>query len=142
MKRQLLIKCMALALMLLYVLSIGGINVHTCSHTGNVYVTLLAKGVDCQSVHPSTHACCHGTCHHEHHSEKPDDCCHNHSARLVLTGDGDHSSVVHIAQFTPVVTGVIVSAPSVFKCFSHVAWRTLDPIPIPDIIHSICSLRI
>lgn len=142
MRNRLLIKLTAVMMLVLYVVSIGGINIHVCDHTGKVYVTFLAKGNDCQSIHPDSGRCCHAGCCHEHHSGKDGDCCHNHAARLILTGDGDHSTFTHLHVFFTDSFPVFSHEAEVKAPSGIIFHSVLSKVPLPDLIHIICSLRI
>ena len=48
------------AMMLLYVLSLAGLDVHHCNRSGETFVVFLAKSLDCNDIHPDHH-------HHHHH---------------------------------------------------------------------------
>lgn len=83
MKRSSVIfKLSAVALALVYVLSIGGINIHSCSHTGQKYVTFLFENLSCEQIHT----------HDFHECDGDDDCCSNEAHFLGLTGDDEHET--------------------------------------------------
>lgn len=67
--RQRIIRCTAVLIVLWYVFSIIGFDVHTCSHTGKSYVATFVSGYGCDDIHP------------EHHCGK--DCCHGHRPIVV-----------------------------------------------------------
>ena len=147
--RNVILKVSAVVLTVLYVLSLGGINVHTCSHTGARYVTFLFEGTTCQQIHPSGHHCHHedGCCHcgEDHDCNGEDGCCTNVSRFLTLTGSDDASSQAkHLSpdSFDLALAPVAVETPSVI--FS--AYVPSLPIPAPPLLgpspSSICVLRV
>ena len=86
------IKVFACLMALWYLVSAVGLNVHTCSGTGEVFVSSLAAGTSCEVIHPSygSHSekdCC--CCGHENETEEgvsKQDCCNNESVMLVHNG--------------------------------------------------------
>lgn len=98
--KDIILKCSAVAVLLMYVLSLGGINVHTCSHTGESFVTILAFGTSCQDIHPSHHhhhegSCSCAGCQADHDCDGSDGCCSNDSHLLLTVGD-DACHVEHV----------------------------------------------
>ena len=146
MKGNRLIKCFAAFVMVLYIVSVCGLNVHTCSHTGHTYVTFLFEGTDCQTIHGEHHHACE-CCghHHEHSCSDENGCCHNESVQLFLAGDDDYSQTHHFnvpqvqmaIPAIPVVCDVARAAAPAFigTCHSR-------PPVVPDILSSFCVLVI
>jgi len=150
-KSPILIVC-SIVLVISYVMSIGGINVHTCSHTGESFVTLLIEGTSCSDIHPDHHhehcACCH---HDEHHAGCEDEndgdeegCCHNDSHILLLTGDSDHTiGQKHLTIDAPAIiipfTPAFGFSPSTEAVHGH---NLIVPDTGEDILQQVCILRV
>jgi len=150
--KSLIAQFCGVVLLVIYVMSLGGINVHTCSHTGDSYVTFLFEGVSCQAIHPS-HSHEHGTCcsccdHHEaeeHSCDGEDDCCSNESHLLLLTGDSDHSvgqkhltadSVDIIVPTATVIEISVEESVEIAEAISDTSWPPLD------VLSTFCILRV
>jgi len=147
--RSVITKILALVMVVFYVLSMGGINVHTCSHTGNRYVTFLFEGISCADIHPGHvhehHHDCASCCEEEHHDcDGEDGCCRNDSHLLQITGDTDHAVVVrHLTVDSPVIIIPQTPAPALFAVFSETESDLLLPDrPGGDILSSYCILRV
>ena len=81
--RSLAVKICSVLLVLWYLMSVIGFNVHTCSGEGHSFVTTFIDGVTCADIHPEHH------CDDEHHcceAEEHDDCCTDDFQVLSLTG--------------------------------------------------------
>ena len=92
----------AMLLVIWYSLSVIGFDVHTCSSSGESYVTTVIGGTTCEDIHPEPHkkACsccrhCHASCHDVRAEEtgKTDGaamstrpCCSDDWQMIVLTG--------------------------------------------------------
>lgn len=143
--KSLILKICAAVLVAFYILSIGGINVHTCSHTGARYLTFLAEGISCQDIHPAHHSEGCSCCHHEDHDCDGDDgCCTNDSRQLQLTGDSFHSA----AQKHLSIDEVILLIPFI-PSFCEIAETSVPqscPFALPDIgvdiLSANCTLRV
>lgn len=137
-------KCTAVLVMLWYLVSLAGINVHVCSHTGESYVTLLCGGISCERIHGHGQCECE-SCHHDHSTDDKDGCCHNDSHRLSLTGDEQDGTSRQAVVLQPhvldepfltghgLVTSVRMPAPG-----AHID----TDFHIPDILLSQCILKI
>lgn len=141
--KSFLIKPLSALVLAIYVLSFIGLNVHSCSCTGEVCVTLAAHGDHhhCTSHH---HDCCHDkachneTCHHDH------GCCHDKLFKLIISGDSDHSDL-HINMNAPMVAYLPPAYPveSIFGADQESARIIHHISPHPgDILRSICVMRI
>ncbi len=103
--KNVVIKILAVALTVWYMMSIIGFDVHTCSDSGRSFITTFIEGLACEDIHPEHscdetaycteehHECCPG--HAEDHSDCPfcdgvslvaKSCCSNDYQVLALTG--------------------------------------------------------
>lgn len=160
--KRVIISLISLTLVVFYVLGIGGINVHTCSHTGERYMTLLIEGISCDEVHPEHHHH-HGHCSCEDCCEicshdcaecgcedcdcedgcDDDGCCTNDSIQLFLTGDSDHvSGFEHVTLDCQTV--LVPQFPGLARCsFSSVSYVPVDLcLPGVDRLLDYCILRV
>ena len=128
MKNSFLIKALAAVAILMYVASFIGINVHSCSCTGNVCVSL--------AMHQ----------HHEHDGgdDHHHNCCHNQTFRLAISGDSDHSSASHIQAPAMDFTAIITPYAAPLAMQHNNGGKVFMPqSPHPrDIIKSVCILRV
>lgn len=144
MKNSFLIKALAAVAILMYVASFIGINVHSCSCTGNVCVSLAMHqhhehdGGD--DHHHHGHACQH--CNSEEHQAH--NCCHNQTFRLAISGDSDHSSASHIQAPAMDFTAIITPYTAPLAMQHNNGGKVFMPqSPHPrDIIKSVCILRV
>lgn len=138
--REIIMKFSAVMVLMMYVLSLGGINVHSCSHTGETFVTFLAGGISCQEIHPSHHHHHHEGCHccEEHDCDGSDGCCSNDS-RMLLVADADNHHVEHIQA--PLVAIAAVSAPvCVAASLLHAESSVSYAVPLPDSLRPLFSV--
>lgn len=74
--KKFLMNMSAALLVVWYCLSIIGFGVHTCTSSGETFISTFAEGVECADIHPEHHccgaSCCSGT-HHNDHKAQP--CC-------------------------------------------------------------------
>lgn len=156
--RKVIITLISLTLVVFYVLGIGGVNVHSCSHTGERYLTLLIEGISCDEIHPDHHhhhghcscedsceCCCqeHEDCDCCDDCDDEDGCCTNDSIQLFLTGDSDHvSGFEHVT--IDCQTLLVPQFPSLeLGSFSSVAFRPLAvSLPGVDRLFNFCILRV
>ncbi|MGM9747941.1 MAG: hypothetical protein ACI3ZN_04010 [Candidatus Cryptobacteroides sp.] len=150
MKRNIHIKLFSALVALWYVLCVSGFDVHTCRHTGDSVVRLLAEGIECSDVHPDDH--CH-SCHHTCHSgceteectseelESDNSCCFNEISVLVVPGispkgDGhnNHHFSCHCGH-CPLVESFETILPDIYRGFTRPV-----RIPVPsDAVRTILS---
>ncbi len=86
----------AVMLVIWYSLSVIGFDVHTCSGSGESFVTTVIGGTACEDIHPEHDkvacACCHHGhgAHHDSESEGPElatkPCCTDDWQMMALTG--------------------------------------------------------
>jgi len=133
-------KLSAVLLLVMYVMSLGGINVHTCSHTGESFVTFLAGGISCEDIHPfhSHHHHDGCNCCEDHDCDGDDDCCTNDS-RMLLIADGDDHQVEHIQapDATAAIAPLFASAVIAVK---HVERVAISSVPLPDSVRPLFSV--
>ena len=127
------------AMMLLYVLSLAGLDVHHCNRSGETFVVFLAKILYCNDIHP---------CHHHHGSEECIcNCCHDEA--FIVTGASDcpkvkacHRNVNDISTFFCNWSGEVYSfGGSDSEAASKEAPRA-RACPADGLLHKICVLRV
>ena len=83
-------KICSVLLVLWYLMSVIGFNVHTCHGEGHSFVTTFIEGTACSDIHPDHH--CTDTHHHSDEAEgccgsdDQDDCCSDEFQVLSVTG--------------------------------------------------------
>ena len=102
---NLLTSLTAVLLVIWYSLSVIGFDVHTCSGSGESYVTTVIGGTTCDDIHPEHDCCGHGACC-THHTEEDglksadNQCCTNEievlDCEVVTSADEDDH--VQLAQ--------------------------------------------
>lgn len=86
------IKICALLLGIWYCFSIIGFDIHTCSASGNVFISTFVDGLTCADIHPEEH--CGPSCHYSHEA-----CCHNeHSCCGHDTDHDEHAECAGISN--------------------------------------------
>lgn len=91
--KKVCLKYSSALLLIWYVMSVIGFDIHSCMATGESFVTTAIQGVSCEDVHPE-HSCdAHGSncCCHNHHGACGDginepECCTNDLLVLEVTG--------------------------------------------------------
>ena len=68
--KNLLTSLTAMLLVIWYSLSVIGFDVHTCSGSGESYVTTVIGGTTCDDIHPEHHKEACSCCHHGHDSRQ------------------------------------------------------------------------
>jgi len=136
-------------LLLWYIVSLAGINVHRCTHTGEMFVTLLCEGISCEAVHgglPHEHTACGCVaCHHEHSSEDSEGCCHNDSHSLTLTGEGQVDNTRHHVapfSFSPAIVYGDLESKAAFSVLDRGFRPLLLGFHHKDLLSSFCVLRV
>lgn len=81
--KNVILKYVSAFLAMWYLLSITGFDVHSCSSTGNTFVSPVLTGTTCEDIHPD-HDC---TCHSISHSCS---CCHSDKNAAAENIDKDH----------------------------------------------------
>lgn len=159
MLKERFIKYFAFILVLWYIVSVTGLDVHTCSHSGKVYVVPLAESTKCSDIHPSDscseHACgsmCQedelsSDCRTESSvSQIP--CCENETHNLQITGissDSRHfiwkGKCVFCTAVLPQIIMTAFSAPAAER--GTVPWRERGCLPdASEILTEYCVWRI
>lgn len=159
MSRKVIHHVISAILVVFYALGICGMNIHSCSHTGERYVTFLFEGTSCQDIHPEHHhdascdceECCAGhecdecgDCCCGHDCDGDDGCCSNDSIQLYLTGDSDHASEMrHVAVdfpaiIVPQMAALVIEAPVV----NDDAYIAPPALPGVDVLSAFCILRV
>ena len=104
--RDAFLKISTVLVLAVYILSLGGINVHSCSHSGEVSVTLLSGTVSCH-------------CHDHAAAGDHDDCCSNDSY-ILLTEDGNDHLLSQVQVPPPAaMPAPEISLPVVSEGFHH-----------------------
>ena len=151
MKRNIHIRIFSALVALWYVLCVSGFDVHTCRHTGDSVVRLLAEGIECSDVHPDDHChSCHHSCHYGYEDEgcnseeveSDDTCCYNEISVLAIPGlsakNDEHHQHHHYSchcGFCPLMESVDTVLPDIFRGF-------IRPVRIPvpsDALRTILS---
>lgn len=116
--KNVLVRIAAFMLVIWYFVSVIGFDVHTCSGSGESYVTTVIGGTACEDIHPehdrkACQCCHHGyDAHYDSESETPElaakSCCSDDWQMIQLTGcktfqEQDDSSVFHSGMFPLVV---------------------------------------
>ncbi len=141
------IKMFSCLMALWYLVSVVGLNVHTCSGTGEVFVSSLAAGTSCEVIHPShgnhseQNCCC---CEHEHETEEgvtKQDCCDNEAVILIHNGCTEDSFL--LSQLMVQALDLNCSAPeaSALQGFSNdfIKRKIPEPESSPHIQRDILS---
>ena len=112
-------KITAVLLLVWYLMSIIGFDVHTCRGSGDCFIVTFVDGYECEDIHPEHHclksSCCshsHSCCEHEDRvSVKAESCCSSDYQVLALTGimsfDKDSDEVVTAIHPTSVYLNII-----------------------------------
>lgn len=138
--------CFAVVFTAIYLLSVAGFDMHSCSHTGKVYVSFLSHSLSCQDIHPDhgDEECCScGHHHHQHHDNGEKGCCSDKSFQLLFSGDDNHHddsievpvTTLHAAAPAIVLSVVLPCVPS-----RHVHGHCPHE-HVPDIIRLNCVMR-
>lgn len=131
-------------MMAVYMLSVCGVNIHTCSHTGRTYVGLLIGGTSCEEVHGADSECCCCAHHHHHHSDTDaSSCCHNSALRLAFAGGSDHG--MQTLEKAPAPVLAHINTPYILYSSEAEHSPSLlfsDISHLPDVLHAICVLRV
>lgn len=142
MKRSILIRLSALAVLLLYVAASVGIDVHNCDCTGHVCAH-IALYFD--NIHDNHHDC-HHCCGHEEergHDSNHHSCCHNKVYRVAIAGDNEDGGAQHLdapsVQIPAYFCGINVFMPDCIFCSMHVPD---SPPPVCSHSGSIFILRV
>ena len=72
----------AILMVVWYLLSVIGFDVHTCSGSGETYIATVASGFTCEDIHPGPHGM---SAHHEHSGCG---CCHSEKSETTDTEQG------------------------------------------------------
>ena len=116
MKAGLHIRILSFAVMVMYIFTVIGFDVHMSSESGRAYFEPLCAGIDCETIHPDhpCHHCAHHCCGSHHCDGDEDsclddeDCCSDNIGVLTLTGTDHQSYDFH----APAVTAVAVMKPA------------------------------
>lgn len=144
------IKVFSCLMALWYLVSVVGLNVHTCSGTGEVFVKSLVAGTSCEMIHPS-HGChsedaCCCCCEHEqaHDAEEglsQKDCCDNEAVMLVHNGCTEDS--ILLSQLMAQALDMNCIAPEIFALQSpakdFIQRKISEPDSSPQIQRDILS---
>ena len=110
------IRLLSVAVMVMYMFTVIGFDVHMSSESGRAYLEPLFAGISCEDIHPD-YPChhCDGHCCGGHDCDggedsclEDEDCCSDNIGVLTLTGTDHQSDDFH----APAVTAVAVMAPS------------------------------
>lgn len=144
-KKSFILGCFASVLAIIYMLSIAGMDVHTCSHTGKTYVSLLSLSFSCEDIHPddSEQECCCGCHHHHQHHNDAKGCCSDESFQLLFSGDDNQQTlelevpvaVVYTAPHVVEVALALHCTPSRHLLGHCLHWH------VPDILSLNCVMR-
>ena len=139
MKRVLLLRFSALAVMLIYILSSVGINVHSCLCSGTVSVSIAGSHV-CEHEHNSDEEFCEVN-HELHHSI---DCCSDRVFKIVITGcscSDDDTKVPVLAVIPSFICPNfgLQASPAQLPLAATGSHRLLPP---EDILRDNCVLRV
>lgn len=83
MLKKLSLKVFSVMLLVWYLMSIIGFDVHTCSKDGSSSVATFISGMTCSDIH-AEHGC--GSDHHCSCDNDHDDCCKDDFKCLIITG--------------------------------------------------------
>ncbi len=131
MNRSMLIRLSALAVLLLYVASAVGIDVHSCDCTGHVCAHIALYFDDIHDDHHDCHHCGNEEefCHESHQHN----CCHNKVFRVAIAGDNEDGGLQHISAPSVILPALFcemaVCAPAGVHCIQRV----------PDTPPPVCS---
>lgn len=128
------------AMMLLYTLSLAGLDVHHCNRSGETFVVFLAKSLDCNDIHPG---------HHHHGSEECScNCCHDEA--FMVTGASDcpkkvkacHLNVNDISTFFCNWSDELYSFEESDSETASKEPPRARSCPADGLLHKICVLRV
>ena len=79
----------AVLLVLWYLLSVIGFDVHTCAASGETYIATIATGFTCEDLHSNrhNHEECHSCCCSHHDDEKEEESAQSLDKKSCCTGD-------------------------------------------------------
>lgn len=144
MSKGLHIRLSAALVVVWYLFSVVGFDIHCCADNGMVYVEPLLAGISCEQIHPDCPCCHHGeTCACDedcHHCSEDEDCCSDTLERL------SDPSVTSASPATPapglLAAVVPTPAPEVAQA-SFVMDRSLVAKDPPrERLSRICILRV
>lgn len=158
-KRNIHIKLLSAMVALWYVLCVSGFDVHTCRHTGDSVVRLLAEGIECSDVHPQdhSHSCthsCHKDCAEEDGCtgevfEDEGSCCFNEISVLAVPGisarENDHQHHHHSACLCghcPLAEVVEMALPDIYRGFVRPVRIPVPSDPVGAMLSKTCIWRI
>lgn len=98
--RNIVMKYLAALLVVWYSLSIIGFDVHSCTKTGETFVSSIAAGVSCEDIHPEHSCSSHGSCCGHDHDKN---CCGHDYRNEVTSGDCCQDDF-HVLAFTGAVS--------------------------------------
>lgn len=147
-------KITAVLLVVWYLMSIIGFDVHTCSGSGQSFVVTFVEGFSCEDVHPEHRCtkdlCCsaekdschsHGCCHHHPEQEcqlSAKSCCSSDYQVLALTGtsldernDGGEQNLTVIIH--TVYSDIFELGEHHTQLISHIPAPDFSPGRMPDI---------
>ena len=104
----------AVLLVLWYLLSVIGFDVHTCASSGDTFIATVASGFSCDDIHPEhhSHKTCKSCCECHHHEQEPDEssasfgvksCCTDDFQVIALTGTRAYESYDCLDVFSDTV---------------------------------------
>ena len=130
------------AMMLLYVLSLAGLDVHHCNRSGETFVVFLAKSLDCNDIHPDHH-------HHHHHGSEECSCNCCHDEAFMVTGASDcpkvkacHLNVNDISTFFFNWSDEVYSFEESDSETASKEPPRARSCPADGLLHKICVLRV
>ena len=145
-----IVKLAAVAVMLVYVLSSIGLNVHSCHNSGSINVSIAGSEVLSHCCTCGKHHCdceehhCEGFCEVNHELHHSLDCCTDTVLRIEITGcDGDDNDVkIPVSAVNPSFicrnTGLESFSRPVFRCIHYDCTSLYGG----DILRDTCVLRV
>ncbi|MGN1212222.1 MAG: hypothetical protein ACI4TM_11090 [Candidatus Cryptobacteroides sp.] len=156
--RNIHIRLFSAMVALWYVLCVSGFDVHTCRHTGDSVVRLLAEGIECSDVHPDEH--CHSCTHSCSHDcgkedrtgeelENDNSCCFNEISVLIVPGisaredqHNNHHHTVCLCGHCPLADVVEFSLPDIYRGFIRPVRILVPSDPVGTMLSKTCFWRI
>lgn len=108
--RTLVMKYVAAIMAIWYLVGVIGLDVHSCSATGDVFVHSALRGVTCEDVHPGHDCNDHGSC-----CGHPSSCCHSDCGST----DPDEAVSVDAASACCTTEITALDTPSVCSSNAH-----------------------
>lgn len=145
-----IVKLAAAVVMLVYVLSSIGLNVHSCHNSGSIIVSIAGSEVLSHCCTCGEHHCdcaehhCEGFCEVNHELHHSLDCCTDTVLRIVITGcDGEDNNVKVPAS---AVLPSFLCRNSGLESFSRPVFSSAQHscifLPEEDILKDNCVLRV